>query len=84
VGKAGGDAENQPEKQITAACMDIRWREGRGDVFNSLRARLAGEEGQTLIEYALIISLISVVAIGALALTGTSITGILNNISSAV
>jgi Flp pilus assembly pilin Flp len=57
---------------------------GGGGVFNSLRARLAGEEGQTLIEYALIISLISVVAIGALALTGTSITGILNNIAGAV
>ena len=55
-------------------------------MFGSLwrRLRAAGEEGQTLIEYALIVSLISVVAIGALKATGTSITGILNHISSAV
>jgi Flp pilus assembly pilin Flp len=46
--------------------------------------RFAGEEGQTLIEYALIVSLISVVAIIALKTTGTSITGILNHISQAV
>jgi Flp pilus assembly pilin Flp len=53
-------------------------------VFDSLRARLAGEGGQTLIEYALIISLISVVAIGVLSLIGTNITGVLNGISDAV
>jgi Flp pilus assembly pilin Flp len=48
------------------------------------RLQLEREEGQTLIEYALIISLISVVAIGALKATGTSISGILGHISSAV
>jgi Flp pilus assembly pilin Flp len=53
-------------------------------MFQSLRMRFAGEEGQTLIEYALIVSLISVVSIIALKATGTSITGILNHISSAV
>jgi Flp pilus assembly pilin Flp len=53
-------------------------------MFRSLRMRFSGEEGQTLIEYALIISLISVVAIVALKATGTSITGILSHISSAV
>jgi pilus assembly protein Flp/PilA len=48
-----------------------------------LRARMVDrEDGQALVEYALIISLIAVVAIAALQLTGNSITGIFNNISS--
>jgi pilus assembly protein Flp/PilA len=46
-----------------------------------IRARLAGEEGQALVEYALIISLIAVLAIGALTLTGQSVTDILNSIT---
>jgi pilus assembly protein Flp/PilA len=50
--------------------------------YGGLRDRLAREEGQALVEYALIISLIAVVAIAALQLTGKSITGIFNNISS--
>ncbi len=51
-------------------------------MFVYIRARLAREEGQALVEYALIISLIAVLAIGALTLTGESITGILNSITS--
>ena len=47
-----------------------------------LRDRADREDGQALVEYALIISLIAVVAIAALQLTGNSITGIFNNISS--
>jgi pilus assembly protein Flp/PilA len=50
--------------------------------YGDLRDRLTREEGQALVEYALIISLIAVVAIAALQLTGKSITGIFNNISS--
>jgi Flp pilus assembly pilin Flp len=42
------------------------------------------EEGQALVEYALIISLIAIVAIGALQLTGTRVTGILNTIANAL
>ncbi len=43
--------------------------------------RLRREEGQALVEYALIVSLISVVAIAALTLTGTNIITILNSIA---
>jgi pilus assembly protein Flp/PilA len=50
--------------------------------YGEMRDRLARDEGQALVEYALIISLIAVVAIAALQLTGKSITGIFNNISS--
>jgi len=45
---------------------------------------MEAEEGQTLIEYALIVSLISVIAIGALKATGTSVSGMLNNVSNSV
>jgi Flp pilus assembly pilin Flp len=42
------------------------------------------EGGQALIEYALIISLIAVVAISALQLTGTNVKGLLNHIAGEV
>jgi pilus assembly protein Flp/PilA len=47
-------------------------------------ARMRAEEGQALVEYALIISLIAVVSIGALTLTGHSIRDMLNSISNDV
>jgi Flp pilus assembly pilin Flp len=42
------------------------------------------QEGQALIEYALIVSLIGIVAIVSLKLTGTNISKILNTISGEV
>ena len=47
-------------------------------------AKMRAEEGQALVEYALIISLIAVVAIGALTLTGNSISDMLNKIAGNV
>jgi pilus assembly protein Flp/PilA len=47
-----------------------------------IRARLGREEGQALVEYALIVSLIAVVAIAALTLTGTNIINILSSIAN--
>jgi pilus assembly protein Flp/PilA len=46
-----------------------------------IRARLGREEGQALVEYALIVSLIAVVAIAALTLTGTNVVSILSSIA---
>ena len=40
------------------------------------------EEGQTLVEYALILVLIAIVVIVALTLTGTTVSNIFNNIVS--
>ena len=51
------------------------------EYINALRQR---EEGQALVEYALILSLISVVAITALTLVGTNVTAILNSIAAAL
>jgi Flp pilus assembly pilin Flp len=45
---------------------------------------LREEQGQALIEYVLIISLISLVAIGALQLTGNDISSILTTIAGEV
>jgi pilus assembly protein Flp/PilA len=47
-------------------------------------AKMRAEEGQALVEYALIVSLIAVVAIAALTLTGNSIRDILNTIANDV
>ena len=48
------------------------------------RLRLRDEEGQALVEYALILALIAVFAIGALQALGTSVADTLNAIASAV
>lgn len=40
------------------------------------------EEGQGLVEYALILVLVSIVAIGALGLIGTNVTTVLNTIAN--
>jgi pilus assembly protein Flp/PilA len=42
------------------------------------------EDGQALVEYALILALVSVVAIGALTILGTNIAGILSQVAAAV
>jgi Flp pilus assembly pilin Flp len=49
-----------------------------------LRNATFREDGQALIEYALIISLIALVAIVALQTTGTNIKGVLNTIAGEV
>ena len=48
------------------------------------RSSVSRQEGQALIEYALIISLIALVAITALQTTGTNVAGILNTIAGEV
>ena len=47
-------------------------------------AKMRAEEGQALVEYALIISLIAVVDITMLTLTGTNVNKILNSIANAL
>ena len=50
-------------------------------LYLNLRSSGSRQEGQALIEYALIISLIALVAIVALQTTGTNIKGVLNTIA---
>jgi len=47
-------------------------------------ATFRAEEGQALVEYALILALVSVVAIVTLQLIGTNVTGILGDIGNAL
>ena len=47
-------------------------------------AKMRAEDGQALVEYALIISLIAVVAITMLTLTGNNVNKILNSIAQAL
>ncbi len=47
-----------------------------------IRARLAREEGQALVEYALIISLIAVAAVVALGFLSGGINGLFSNVTS--
>ncbi len=47
-------------------------------------ARLAREHGQALVEYALIIALISLLAVGALELVGGPNPGVFSRIGSAI
>ena len=49
--------------------------------FASIRDR---EEGQALVEYALILALVAVVSIGALTLLGTNVAGVLQNIAGQI
>ncbi len=48
------------------------------------RVQTRDEEGQALVEYALILALIAVFAIGALQALGTSVSDTLNSIASAI
>lgn len=64
------DAE-QGEKMKALRSIAARWARS-----------LEREDGQALVEYALILSLIAVVAIGALTLTGVRVDSILSSIAN--
>ena len=49
-----------------------------------VQKRVGSEEGQALVEYTLIISLIAVVCIAALTVTGHSVSGFLNSLANDV
>jgi Flp pilus assembly pilin Flp len=52
--------------------------ERRKGMLDSIRSRLVREEGQALVEYAFIVSLVAIVAVAALSLIGTNVTDIIN------
>lgn len=53
-------------------------------MLSGLAARLRREEGQTMAEYALLLSLIVVVTITVIATLGTQIKGIFNSVASSI
>ena len=60
----------------------LRLYVGISRVYAALQNRLEREEGQAMIEYALILALISVVAIGVLEIIGVNVTGVLGRIGN--
>ena len=60
--------------------------EGKGvhRMIDAIRSRLKLEEGQALVEYALVVSLIAVVAIGGLTLAGGPAPGFFSEIANII
>jgi pilus assembly protein Flp/PilA len=54
------------------------------EFINRLRAFVCDEEGQDLLEYALLIALIALVCIGAVALAGTRVSQVFTNIAGQI
>ena len=54
------------------------------DLINRLRAFARHDEGQDLIEYALLVALIALVAVLAVTRAGTAVNGIFTNIAAAL
>lgn len=54
------------------------------ELVNRLRAFVRGEEGQDLLEYALLVALIALVAVAAVGAAGGSVNTIFTNIANAL
>ncbi len=52
------------------------------NLFSYLRARRGDEEGQTLVEYGLLLALIAIVVIAVLLLLGPAISGIFQKVNN--
>jgi len=53
-------------------------------IMTYIRSAIAREEGQGLVEYALILSLVSIASILALTTLGTTISGVLDTVTAAL
>jgi len=54
------------------------------EFINRLRNLVRGEEGQDLLEYALLVALIALVAVAAITVTGTNVNAIFVKIAAAL
>ena len=54
------------------------------NLINYLRRLLRNESGQDLLEYALLVALIALVAVGAVTAAGTQVSAIFNQIAAAI
>ncbi len=52
--------------------------------YAALASRVEGEEGQTLVEYGLLLALIAVVCVGAITAMGTSVSGMLTALAGSI
>jgi pilus assembly protein Flp/PilA len=74
--------EDHAGSQPTPASRGENRQDKEEGMLALIRARLTSEEGQALVEYALILSLIAVVAIAALTLTGVRVDSIISKIAN--
>jgi Flp pilus assembly pilin Flp len=66
-------------EEIAALGLEVRCgAKGGNGMLDSIRTRLGREEGQALVEYALILSLVAIVTVGALSLIGTNVIDIIS------
>ena len=54
------------------------------DLMNRMRALVRGDEGQDLLEYALLVALIALVCFGAIGLAGGKVNAIFTQITAAI
>ena len=54
------------------------------ELINRLLALARGEEGQDLLEYALLVALIALVCVGAITLAGSKVQAVFNDIAAAI
>jgi len=52
------------------------------EIVNRLRAFVRNDEGQDLLEYALLVALIALVAVGAVTAAGTNVNAIFNSVAT--
>ncbi len=64
--------------------LALRLTEARSMKYNAIRAMLLDDTAQGLVEYALIIALVSIVAIAALRFLGSKASNTLNNAANAL
>jgi pilus assembly protein Flp/PilA len=66
--------------------MRVGWTRGRNvmKVITALRSFVRRDEGQDLLEYALLISLIALVCVGAITTAGGNVKGIFEKIAAAL
>jgi Flp pilus assembly pilin Flp len=75
-------ASGAPTVARTEAQRLIRALEEMMPFVNLVRRFIGADDGQDLLEYALLVALIALVAFGAIQLAGTSVNNIFNNIAS--
>jgi pilus assembly protein Flp/PilA len=68
----------------TRPCASGDALEGDVEFINHFRSLVRDEEGQDLLEYALLIALIALVCVGAVALAGTSVSQVFTNIAGQI
>ena len=68
------------------ACEPVHYPKGEDvmQLVNAVKSFVRNDEGQDLLEYALLVALIAIVAVGAVTAAGTQVSNIFNQIATAI